>query len=98
MISLQPLFDKIVVQLIATESVTSGGIVIPDSATEKPSQGIVTATGPGRHDDKGNFIPVTVKVGDRVLFAKTAGQEIKVGDEEIHIFNEDQIIAVINPK
>lgn len=98
MTTLQPLFDKIVVQLIKAEAITAGGIVIPDAATEKPSQGIVTAVGPGRHDDKGNFIQVTVKVGDRVLFSKTAGQVLKLDDEDVHVFNEDQIIAIVNPK
>lgn len=95
---LQPLHDKIVVELIETESVTAGGIVIPDAATEKPSQGTVSAVGPGRHTEKGDFIPTTVKVGDRVLFSKTAGQQIKVGDDIFHVFTEDQIIAVINPR
>ena len=98
MTTLQPLHDKIVVELIKSETITASGIIIPDSATEKPSQGTVTAVGPGKHDAKGNFIPVTVKPGDRVLFSKTAGQQLKVNDEEIHIFAEDQIIAVINPR
>lgn len=98
MTTLQPLHDKIVVEPIEAESVTAGGIVIPDSATEKPAQGIVTAVGPGRYDDRGNFIPVTVRVGDRVLFSRTAGQTLKVDSDELHIFTEDQIIAVINPR
>ena len=95
---IKPLRDQIVVELIETESVTASGIVIPDSATEKPSQGTVTATGPGRYTEKGDFIPVTVKTGDRVLFSKTAGQQLKLDGTIIHIFTEDQIIAVINPR
>lgn len=98
MTEINPLRDQIVVELIETESVTASGIVIPDAATEKPSQGVVTAVGPGRYTDKGDFIPVTVKVGDRVLFSKTAGQQLKVDGDIVHIFTEDQIIAVINPR
>lgn len=93
-----PLRDQLVVELIDSESVTAGGIVIPDSATEKPSQGIVKAVGPGRYLDDGKFVPTTVKVGDRVMFSKSAGQQLKISNEIIHIFVEDQIIAVINPK
>lgn len=95
---IEPLHDLVVVELIESEAVTAGGIVIPDSATEKPSQGFVKAVGPGKYRDNGHFTPVTVKVGDRVLFSKAAGQQLKVGNEIIHIFSEDQIIAVINPK
>jgi chaperonin GroES len=98
MTKIAPLRDHVVVELIESEAVTAGGIVIPDSATEKPSQGIVRAVGTGKYNDKNKFIPVTVKVGDRVLFSKAAGQQLKVDGEIIHIFSEEQIIAVINPK
>lgn len=98
MTKIAPLRDQIVVELIESESVTAGGIVIPDSATEKPSQGIVRAVGAGKYNDKNKFIPVAVKVGDRVLFSKSAGQQLKVDNEIVHIFSEDQIIAVVNPK
>lgn len=98
MTDIQPLHDLVVVELIESEAVTAGGIVIPDSATEKPSQGFVRATGPGRYTERGDFVPVTVKIGDRVLFSKAAGQQLKVNNEIIHIFSEEQIIAVVNPK
>ena len=90
-----PLHDRIVVARIAAEEKTAGGIIIPDTAKEKPQEGKVVAAGPGRRDKDGNLIPLDVKAGDRVLFAKWAGTEFKLDGEERMIMKEDDILGVI---
>jgi chaperonin GroES len=84
----RPLHDRVVVKRIDAEEKTKGGIIIPDSAKEKPSQGEITAVGPGGRDEAGKLIPIDLKVGDRVLFGKWSGTEIKLDGEELLIMKE----------
>lgn len=91
----KPLHDRILVKRVESEEKTAGGIIIPDTAKEKPSQGLVVSIGEGKRDEKGNRIPLDVKAGDRVLFGKYAGTEVKVGGEEHLILREDDIQAII---
>jgi chaperonin GroES len=91
---IRPLQDRILVERIE-EEIKQGGIIIPDSAKEKPQQGKVIAVGPGRVDDKGNRIPMEVKKGDTILFGKYSGNEIRIGEEEHLIMREDDVLAVI---
>jgi len=90
---LQPLGDRVVVQPIPKEEVTKGGIVLPDTAKEKPQEGKVIAVGPGRLTDDGKRIAMDVKVGDIVIYAKYGGTEIKEDDEELMILRESDILA-----
>ena len=90
-----PLHDRIVVARIDAEEKTVGGIIIPDTAKEKPQEGRIIAVGPGKRDKDGNLIPLDVKAGDRVLFAKWAGTEFKLDGEERLIMKEDDILGVI---
>ncbi len=92
---LKPLHDRIVVKRMEEEEKTAGGIIIPDTAKEKPQQGSVVAAGDGRIGENGSRIALEVKVGDRVLFSKYAGTEIKVEGEELLIMREDDILAVV---
>jgi chaperonin GroES len=92
-IKLQPLADRIVVKPIEREEVTRGGIVLPDTIKERPQEGEVLAVGPGRLTDDGKRIPLDIKVGDVVVYAKYGGTEIKVDDEELMILNESNILA-----
>ena len=93
--NLRPLHDRVVVRRTEEERVSAGGIVIPDSATEKPSRGEIVAVGNGGIDSKGDVRPLDVKVGDQVLFGKYAGTEIKIDGEELLVMKEDDIMAVI---
>jgi chaperonin GroES len=90
---LQPLGDRVVVRPIEREEVTRGGLVLPDTAKEKPQEGEVLAVGPGRLSEDGTRIAMDVKVGDRVIFARYGGTEIKVDDEELVILREMDILA-----
>ncbi len=90
-----PLHDRIVVSRIEAEEKTKGGIIIPDTAKEKPQEGRILAVGPGKRDKDGNLIPLEVKAGDRVLFTKWAGTEIKIDGQEHMIMKEDDILGVI---
>jgi len=90
----KPLHDRILVERIE-EEVRKGGIIIPDTAKEKPQQGKVIAVGPGRVDDDGKRIALDVKKGDNILFGKYSGNEIRIGDEEYLIMREDDILAII---
>jgi chaperonin GroES len=90
-----PLHDRIVVSRIKAEEKTAGGIIIPDTAKEKPQEGRIVAVGPGKRDKEGNRIPLDVKAGDRVLFAKWAGTEFKLDGQEHMIMKEDDILGVI---
>jgi chaperonin GroES len=91
----RPLHDRVVVKRIDAEEKTKGGIIIPDSAKEKPSQGEITAVGPGGRDESGKLIPIDLKVGDRVLFGKWSGTEIKLDNEELLIMKESDIMGVL---
>lgn len=95
---IKPLADRVVVERIEEEEEKKGGIILPDTAKEKPIKGKVIAVGPGRLDDKGNRIPMEVKKGDVVLFGKYAGQEIKINNKEYLIMREDEILAIIVEK
>jgi len=91
----RPLHDRVVVKRIDAEEKTKGGILIPDSAKEKPSQGEVNAVGPGGRDEAGKLIPIDIKVGDRVLFGKWSGNEVKLDGEELLIMKESDIMGVL---
>ena len=91
----RPLHDRIVVRRITAEEKTKGGIIIPDSAQEKPSQGEIVAVGPGGRDEAGKLIPIDLKTGDRVLFGKWSGTEVKLDGEEFLIMKESDIMGVI---
>ena len=91
----RPLHDRLVVRRITALEKTKGGIIIPDSAQEKPSEGEVIAVGPGGRDENGKLIPIDVKVGDRVLFGKWSGTEVKLDGEELLIMKESDIMGVI---
>jgi chaperonin GroES len=93
--NIRPLHDRVVVKRMEEERTTAGGIVIPDSATEKPSRGEIIAVGKGKVADNGDVRAMEVKVGDKILFGKYAGTEIKVDGEEVLIMREDDIIGVI---
>ncbi|MFH1219311.1 MAG: co-chaperone GroES [Candidatus Eisenbacteria bacterium] len=92
---IQPLGDRVVVRRLEEEQKTKGGIIVPDTAKEKPQQAEVVAVGPGRVSDDGKRIPPEVKKGDKVLFGKYSGSEITMGDEEYLILREDDILAII---
>ncbi|MBP5161046.1 MAG: co-chaperone GroES [Alphaproteobacteria bacterium] len=91
----RPLLDRVVVQRVEEESRTAGGIIIPDTAKEKPSQGIVVAVGPGGVNDNGKTIVMTLKEGDRILFGKWAGTEIKVDGQTLLIMRENDVLGVL---
>jgi len=91
----RPLHDRVVVRRLDAEEKTKGGIIIPDSAQEKPQQGEITAVGPGGRDEAGKLIPLDVKEGDKVLFGKWSGTEVKLDGEELLIMKESDIMGVI---
>lgn len=91
----RPLHDRVVVKRIDAEEKTAGGIIIPDSAKEKPSQGEVIAVGPGARDESGKLVALDVQVGDRVLFGKWSGTEVKIDGQELLIMKESDIMGVI---
>jgi chaperonin GroES len=93
--NIRPLQDRVVVKRKEEETTTAGGIVLPGSATEKPSQGEVVAVGPGRLLDNGDVRPVDLKKGDTVIFGKYASNTIKIGEEELLILNENEIFGVL---
>jgi len=95
-LNLKPLGDRVVVKPLPREEVTKSGIVLPDTAKEKPQQGEVLAVGPGRLLDDGKRVPMDLKEGDRVLFAKYAGTEFKLDDQELLILSERDILAVLS--
>ncbi len=92
---IRPLHDRVIVKRLDNERKTASGIVIPENAAEKPDQGEVLAVGPGKLDDSGKRVPVDVKVGDRVLFGKYAGQTVKVEGDELLVMREEDIMGVI---
>jgi len=91
----RPLHDRVVVRRIDAEEKTKGGIIIPDNAKEKPSEGVIVAVGPGARDDAGKVIKPDVKEGDRILFGKWTGTEVKLDDQELLIMKESDIMGVI---
>jgi len=92
---IRPLSDRVLVEPVKEDEVKKGGIIIPDSAKEKPQEGKVIALGTGKRDDDGKLIPFNVKAGDRVLMPKYGGTEVKIDDKEYQIVREDDILAVI---
>ena len=92
---IRPLHDRVIVKRIEEERKSAGGIVIPDTAAEKPDQGEIVAVGKGKKDDDGKLIPIDVKVGDRVLFGKYSGQTVKVKGDELLVMREEDIMGVI---
>ncbi len=91
----RPLHDRVVIERIDAEAKTAGGIIIPDTAQEKPQQGKVTAVGPGARDESGRLIPIDVKVGDRILFGKWSGTEVRIDGVEYLIMKESDIMGVL---
>jgi len=94
-LNLKPLADRLVVEPIEREEVTASGIYVPETAKEKPQEGKVVASGPGRRDEDGERVPMDVKEGDRVLYAKYAGTEIKLEDKKYLILKESDILAIL---
>ena len=91
----RPLHDRVVVRRVTSDEKTAGGIIIPDTAKEKPQEGEVLAVGPGGRDEAGKLIPIDLKVGDRVLFGKWSGTEVKLDGEELLIMKESDILGVM---
>lgn len=94
MANLRPLHDRVIVERLEEEKKSAGGIIIPDSASEKPVRGKIVAVGPGKKDDNGKNIALDVKVGDIVLFGKYSGSEVKVDGKDLLVMREDDVIAV----
>jgi chaperonin GroES len=92
----RPLHDRVVVRRLESEEKTAGGIIIPDTAKEKPQEGEVVASGPGARDESGKLVPLDVKTGDRVLFGKWSGTEVKIDGAELLIMKESDILGVID--
>jgi chaperonin GroES len=91
----RPLHDRVVVRRVNAEDKTAGGIIIPDTAKEKPQEGEIVAAGPGGRNEKGELVPLEVKAGDRILFGKWSGTEVKVDGEDLLIMKESDILGVI---
>ena len=96
MANIRPLHDRVVLKRIEEKEQIRGGIIIPDSAKEKPQEGEVVAVGSGRLSDKGERVPLDVKVGDRVLYGKYSGNEVKIDDQELLIVKEDEILGILD--
>ncbi len=94
----RPLHDRVVVRRVEEDTKTTGGIIIPDTAKEKPMEGEVIAVGPGARDESGKVVPLDVKAGDRVLFGKWSGTEVKIDGDELLIIKESDIMGVIEGK
>ena len=91
----RPLLDRVLVKRTAEDTKTAGGIIIPDTAKEKPSQGEVIAVGPGARDEQGKVLPMSLKIGDRILFGKWSGTEVKIDGEELLIMKESDVLGVL---
>ena len=91
----RPLHDRVVVRRLEGEAKTAGGIIIPDTAKEKPQEGEIVAVGPGARDEQGKIVALDVKVGDRILFGKWSGTEVKIDDKEYQIVREEDLLGVI---
>ena len=94
----RPLHDRVVVKRVDEESKTAGGIIIPDTAQEKPMQGKIIAVGPGARDEAGKIVPLEVKAGDLVLFGKWSGTEVKIDGQDLLIMNESDILGILDGK
>ncbi|MCB1439880.1 MAG: co-chaperone GroES [Nitratireductor sp.] len=94
-IKFRPLHDRVVVRRVESEEKTAGGIILPDTAQEKPSEGEIVSVGAGARDETGKLVPLDVKVGDRVLFGKWSGTEVKIGGEDLLIMKESDIMGVV---
>ena len=94
-LKIRPLGDRVVVEPIEQEATTASGLMLPETAKEKPQQGLVLAAGLGRRDEDGDRIPMDVAVGDKILFAKYAGTEIKIGDQKLMIMKESDILGIL---
>ncbi len=94
-LKVRPLHDRVVVRRIEADQKTKGGIIIPDTAKEKPSEGEVIAVGPGGRDENGKLIPIDLKAGDRVLFGKWSGTEVKIEGEDLLIMKESDVMGVV---
>ncbi len=92
----RPLHDRVVVKRLDAEEKTAGGIIIPDTAKEKPSQGEILAVGPGARDEAGKLVPLDVKAGDKVLFGKWSGTEVKIDGQDLLIMKESDIMGVVS--
>ena len=94
----RPLHDRVVVRRVEAEQKTAGGIIIPDTAKEKPQQGEIIAAGPGARNEKGELVPLDVKAGDRILFGKWSGTEVKIDGEDLLIMKESDIMGILEDK
>jgi len=94
----RPLHDRVVVRRVRSEEKTAGGIIIPDTAQEKPQEGEIIATGPGARDEAGKLVPLDVRVGDRILFGKWSGTEVKIDGEDLLIMKESDVMGVVEGK
>ena len=94
----RPLHDRVVVRRVESEEKTSGGIIIPDTAKEKPQEGEIIAVGPGARDEAGKLVPLDVKAGDRILFGKWSGTEVKIDGEDLLIMKESDVMGIIEGK
>jgi len=92
----KPLCDRVVIRRLAEENKTAGGIIIPDTAKEKPSTGVVVAVGEGGRDESGKIIPMTLKEGDKVLFGKWSGTEVKIDSEDLVIMKEAEVFGILD--
>lgn len=97
MTSIRPLHDRVLLRRVLAEERSAGGIIIPDTAKEKPQEAEVLAVGPGARDDRGNLIPMSVRPGDRVLFGKWSGTEVRIGGEDLLIMKESELLGVVEP-
>lgn len=94
-VGIKPLEDRIVIKQVDAEQVTASGLVIPDTAKEKPQEGEVVAVGPGRIDDNGNRVPLDVKVGDKVIYSKYGGTEVKFGGDDLLVLSARDVLAIV---
>ncbi len=94
-VSIKPLEDRIVIKQVDAETTTASGLVVPDTAKEKPQEGEVVAVGPGRIDDNGNRVPIDVAVGDKVLYSKYGGTEVKFGADEYLVLSARDVLAIV---
>jgi chaperonin GroES len=95
-VSIKPLEDRLVIKVVEAEQTTASGLVIPDTAKEKPQEGEVLAVGPGRIDDNGNRVPLDVNVGDKIIFSKYGGTEVKYDGDELLILSARDVLAVVS--
>ena len=94
----RPLHDRVVVRRVKSEEKTAGGIIIPDTAQEKPQEGEIIAVGPGARDEAGKLVPLDVKTGDRILFGKWSGTEVKIDGEDLLIMKESDVMGIVESK